>query len=339
MAKRKRKGCLGCFVVFVLLGIALFGAERFLNAPMPKGEGKFIRIKSDRKLDAALNQLEDQGIVRNWWSAWAFAFATRQAIIVKEGTYKVAPGMTVSEVIQALQKPERQMVRLPETNWARRSANLLEKAGVCTAAEYMELFEQPSEFQKDVSFDLSKAKTLEGYLYPDTYDLPPMLGAKGVIERQLANFEKRVLDGKPAPPNFRRALIIGSMVELEVMKDNERPIVAGVIENRLTKGIPLQIDAALLYGIQKWRALTFDDYRNIPGPYNVYTHKGLPPGPICSPTAKSIHAALNPAKHGYLYYVALPDGRHLFSATYAEHLQNIAKRKAAIAAIDKAKAQ
>lgn len=326
-------------VALVLLAAGTYFAERAFLAPMPAGEKRYVRFDTNLEFDSALARLQKEGFLRNSLATSIYARVTRQAALVKEGTYEFAPGMDADAILANLKKPVRQMVRLPETNWARRSASLLEKASVCTAAEYMELFAQPAQFQDEVSFDLSKAKTLEGYLYPDTYDLPPLLGARGVIERQLANFEKRVLDGKPAPPNFRRTLIIASMVELEVMKDNERPIVAGVIENRLAKGIPLQIDAALLYGIQKWRPLTFADYRNIPGPYNVYTNKGLPPGPICSPTDKSIRAAMKPAKHGYLYYVALPDGRHLFSATYPQHLQNIAKRKAAIAAQEKTKAQ
>jgi UPF0755 protein len=115
------------------------------------------------------------------------------------------------------------------------------------------------------------------------------------------------------------------MVELEVAKDEERPIVAGVIENRLKRKMPLQIDATLLYGIGKWRRLTFKDYKEIKSPYNTYTHQGLPPGPICSPTVKSIEAALHPATHNYLYYVAMPEGYHLFAETYKEHLANIKK--------------
>lgn len=339
MAKGKKKGCAGCLVVLALIGIGLYFAGSALLAPTVPGPKRYIRFATNTDFDQALSRLQKEGFIRSSLATSLYGRITKKAGPVKEGTYEFAPGMDADTLLAALQKPVRQMVRLPETNWARRSASLLEKAGVCTADEYMELFNQPSQFQDKVSFDLSKAETLEGYLYPDTYDLPPMLGAKGVIERQLANFEKKVLDGKTAPPNFRRTLIIASMIELEVMKDDERPIVAGVIENRITKGIPLQIDACLLYGIQKWRTLTFADYRNIPGPYNVYTHKGLPPGPICSPTNKSIRAAMKPAQHGYLYYVALPDGRHLFSATYPEHLQNIGRRKAALAAIEKAKNQ
>jgi UPF0755 protein len=119
-------------------------------------------------------------------------------------------------------------------------------------------------------------------------------------------------------------------VEMEVARDDERPLVAAVIWNRLAKKMPLQIDAAINYGIQKWRPLTYDDYKNVDSPYNLYRNKGLPPGPICSPTVKSVQAALNPAENGYLYYVAMPSGQHLFATSLDEHNRNVAKRRAAL---------
>lgn len=331
MAKRKRTGCWGVLAVLAIAGVVAYvGAQRTLS-PLPSGPNRHIRLDPAGSLEVVLRRLEKEKIVRNAWASNLYARLARKPATVKSGTYLLHPGMDTDALIAALGKPIRQMVRLPETNWAARSANLLEKAGVCTAREYMELFRKPQAFQDFVSFPLPKSGTLEGYLYPDTYDLPPLLGAKGVIVRQLRNFEKKVLGGKPAPKNLRRFLIIGSLVELEVARDVERPIVAGIIENRIKLGMHLQIDASLLYGIQKWRELTLADYRDIDSPYNIYRHKGLPPGPICSPTVKSIRAAMNPASHNYLYYVALPEGRHLFSATYAEHLANIGKRKAALA--------
>ncbi|HRK21103.1 MAG TPA: endolytic transglycosylase MltG [Fimbriimonadaceae bacterium] len=333
MPKRRRTGCWGAIVILLVgAGVAYVAGARALS-PLPSGPNRLIRLDPAGSLESVLQRLEREKLVRNAWATHLYARATRKAAPVKTGTYLLHAGMDSDELLAALGKPIRQMVRMPETNWARRSANLLEKANVCTAQEYMELFAKPQEFQDVVSFPLPKKGTLEGYLYPDTYDFPPLLGARGVIVRQLQNFEKKVLEGRDPPKNLRRALIVGSMVELEVARDAERPIVAGVIENRIKLGMPLQIDASLLYGIQKWRELTFADYRNIDSPYNVYRHKGLPPGPICSPTVKSIRAALNPANHNYLYYVALPEGKHLFSATYDEHLRNIGKRKAALAQI------
>jgi UPF0755 protein len=193
----------------------------------------------------------------------------------------------------------------------------------------MSLVNKPEEFKGVVDFPLP-AKSLEGYLYPDTYDLPPLLGAKATITRQLKAFQKKIWDAYHHPSNLHELVIKGSLVQLEAGRDDERPIIAGVIENRLKKGMRLQIDAALLYGIQKWRRLTFDDYKNLDSPYNLYRVSGLPPGPICSPSAKSFAAAKNPATHGNFYYVALPDGSSLFARTYDEHLQNIQNRKHAL---------
>jgi UPF0755 protein len=111
-------------------------------------------------------------------------------------------------------------------------------------------------------------------------------------------------------------------------------MVAGVIENRLRRGMPLQIDATVNYGMQEWRPLKVSEYRSVRSPYNTYLIPGLPPGPICSPTAKSIAAALQPARHDFLYYVAMPDGKSVFSRTYPEHLANVARRRAAIREIE-----
>nr|MBA3726968.1 endolytic transglycosylase MltG [Armatimonadota bacterium] len=124
------------------------------------------------------------------------------------------------------------------------------------------------------------------------------------------------------PQKMRAWVIIGSMVELEARQAPERPRIAGVIYNRLGKGMPLQIDATVAYGLKNKRRLLNSDYQ-IDHPYNTYKIKTLPPGPICSPGASAIKAAARPEKHGFLYYVAMPDGSHRFAKSYAEHLANV----------------
>ena len=223
-------------------------------------------------------------------------------------------------------------MRLPATNWAKRDANLLQRHEVCTADEYMAEVTHPQDHRTD--FPLP-AGTLEGYLYPDTYDLPPLLGAKAVVGRQLQAFRDKVWEPLGHPANLARILTVASLVQLEAGRDDERPVIAGVIENRLARGMRLQIDASILYGLGKWRRLTFRDYKEVDSPYNLYRHSGLPPTPICSPSVASIRAAIDPAHHNYLYYVALPDGHSLFAATYEEHKKNIARRKAAMVALGK----
>ncbi|CAN5458759.1 endolytic transglycosylase MltG [soil metagenome] len=302
--------------------------------PLKPGPSGFVRWNTPSRLGSIVAQLKVKGIIRNGDALRLYAFYKRVPSNVTSGTYEFHPGMTADEVLSELQKPIRQMVRIPETNWAQRTANLLEKKGVVVASEYMALVKKPAEFKSSVSFPLP-ADSLEGYLYPDTYDFPPLLGAHGVIERQLQAFDKKIWKGLGEPKDLDRLITEASLVELESGRDEDRPKIAGVIENRLQQKMRLQIDASLLYGIQKWRRLTFADYKNIDSPYNLYKVDGLPPGPICSPSLKSIEAALKPAKHDSVFYVALPTGETLFSKTYADHLKNIEKRKKAIADLQK----
>jgi UPF0755 protein len=329
--KKAKRLVVRILALFVLAAaVAGFWFYTQLKPLDPTGKTRYVRFDQSTGLIAALQRLESGKVLKSSTAARLLAKWQNTPKTVRVGTYLVGPGQSASEILRALQSPVRRMIRIPETNWAARTANLLAKQQLGTAEEYMALVKQPNLVKDDYSFPFP-SHSLEGYLYPDTYDLPPLMTASAVIHRQLDNFERRVWTGLGKPKNLHRAIIIASMVELEVARDEERPIVAGVIENRLAKGMPLQIDAAINYGIQKWRPLTYADYRSVDSPYNLYRHKGLPPGPICSPSIKSIEAAIKPAKHKYLYYVALPSGRSLFAETYPQHLANVGKRRAAIA--------
>jgi UPF0755 protein len=329
MRKLKRLGCL-FLVAFAVGGAGALWVFQGIR-PMPGGEPLYVRFESTTPIASVLETLKQKGVVREPLALRVYGFLYGKAKSVGAGTYKVKPGMTADELFVALGKSVRQMVRIPETNWAARTANILERHGVCTAAAYMELFRKPQEFQSEVGFPLPKVGTLEGYLYPDTYDLPPELGARAVIQRQLRAFEEKVWEPMNKPKDLHRLLTIGSLVELEVLLDEERPVVAGVIENRIEKKMRLEIDATVLYALGEWKALTRKEIRETDSPYNTYRVSGLPPGPICSPTVKSIRAAMNPAEHPYFYYVALPEGKHLFSESYEGHLANFRKRKEALA--------
>jgi UPF0755 protein len=299
------------------------GIEPVTENPNPQ----YVRFDRPTSLTSAIDRLAREGYLRNATATKAWARLRNFPAQVRAGTYQMDASLPADVLLKGLQTPIRQMVRLPEQNWARRTANLLQKAQVCTAEEYLKEVANPAKYAPDYPFPLP-ADTLEGYLYPDTYDLPPLLGAEGVVRRQLDNFRRRVWEGLDQPKDLRRTLIIASLVELEAKFDRDRPLIAGVIENRLKRGMRLQVDASLNYGIQKWRPLTYADYRNIPGPYNLYRVDGLPPTPICSPSLKSIEAARNPASHDDLFYVALDDGTTLYGRDYDEHLRNVRYQRA-----------
>ncbi len=333
MAKKKRGKKL--IPTLVLLALACVCALWFRGQLQPVSSAKgikkqYIRYEDPKRLSVVLKDLEQKGILRSSFATRILAIIQSRPNLVAAGTYQISPGMSASQILRELKTPYKLIFRFPETNWANRTAHLLQNNSIVDADEYMRLVRHPEEFKDTVSFTLPK-DSLEGYLYPKRYEVTPLMGAKAVIEQQLKEFQRTVWNGPERPKDLQRTLTLASLVQLEAGADRDRPMIAAVIENRIKKNMPLQIDACLLYGIQKWRRLTFKDYREIDSPYNTYKFKGLPPGPICSPDEKDIEAAMHPASNNNLYYVALPNGTTIYAETYPEHLKNIVKRKAAIA--------
>jgi UPF0755 protein len=173
------------------------------------------------------------------------------------------------------------------------------------------------------------APTLEGYLYPSTYYVRADATATDVVRQMAGEFEQRWKhrwDAVAAQRGMTRhdVVTLASIIEGEVRHDVDRRYVASVYVNRLERGMRLQADPTVIYALGARRRLYERDYRT-PSDYNTYLIDGLPPGPIGSPTEESIEAALHPARTSFFYFVARPDGLHVFSRTYAEHLRTIAE--------------
>jgi UPF0755 protein len=178
------------------------------------------------------------------------------------------------------------------------------------------------------------AKTLEGFLYPATYNLPRHPVATELTTEMVHKFKEewtRIRStGEIAPGEglAEKIVTLASLVERETPKPDERPLVAGVFENRLHKSMPLQCDPTVIYALEQIGqykgTLSAADLR-IDSPYNTYTHAGLPPGPIGNPGEVSLRAAMAPAQTEYLYFVANTQGGHFFAATLEEHNRNVAK--------------
>ena len=183
-----------------------------------------------------------------------------------------------------------------------------------------------------------EARSLEGFLLPETYSLPLGSSARDLVRTMARSFEaawRPEWDARLDTLKLTRLqlMTLASIVEGEARVDEEREVIAGVYHNRLRIGMALQADPTVQYAImletgsRKPRLYT-KDYR-FPSPYNTYLHPGLPPGPVNSPGRRSIEASLYPARVPFLYFVAMPDGRHRFSATYDEHLRNVAASRRA----------
>jgi peptidoglycan lytic transglycosylase G len=211
---------------------------------------------------------------------------------------------------------------------------LVDKKLIKTTKEFFDALDDPSFNRFEFVKNRPPGATLEGYLFPDTYTVPATTSVVAVIDLMLDNFDRRVpkgmRDALPEGFTFQQVMILASIVEREAAIDSERPMIASVYYNRL-RGIPplpLQADPTVQYALGQegnwWPELMPTDLQH-ESPYNTYRRSGLPPGPICTPSLKSIQAALNPAQSEYLYFVARGDGTHAFARTYEEHLQNVQK--------------
>lgn len=173
---------------------------------------------------------------------------------------------------------------------------------------------------------------LEGYMYPTTYVVPVGIKARDLMRIMAQEFVDRwrpEWDERLAELGMTRHEIVtlASIIESEVRYDPDRPYVSAVYHNRLKRGMPLQADPTVVYAHGRRMRRVWERNLRIRSPYNTYMNRGLPPGPISQPTDSSIVAALYPAPAGYLYFVAQPDGKHVFSASYAEHLAAIRRAR------------
>ena len=332
-AEKRRSPALWLIIaLFAAAGLALGGY--FVGAKLllehradPAGQAVVVNIPQGSGLKALADALYEKGVVDH---PRLFALAAKlkgSAGSLKAGEYSLSPAMSYEAILTALVRGRVLMhkVVVPEGFTMEQIAERLSTAGLADPERFLAACRDT-----DLIAHLGiKANSLEGYLYPDTYRFRRGLSesrlASAMARRFLAEWEK--LKPLAAKNGFdrNRAVTLASIIEKEVMKGSERPLVSAVYHNRLKKGMRLQADPTVIYGIKDFDGnLTKDDLKTDTA-YNTYTRIGLPPGPICSPGAASLAAALSPAKVGYLYFVAKGDGTHRFSTTYREHSRAVRK--------------
>lgn len=255
------------------------------------------------------------------------------------GDYQLQRGMSMDEILTALQsgRVKSNSVRLIEGWRIEEMAAAAEKQGAGTAAAFVAAAKAGS-YKFAFLSDRPKGSTLEGFLFPDTYDVPSNATAEQIIGFALTNFDQKVgreLWGQASSQGLSpyQRLIVASIVEREARMADERPLIASVYINRLKRNMRLEADPTVQYamGYQAktgswWKTpVALEEYSNILSPYNTYLNDSLPPSPICSPGLSAIRAAFDPAKTDYLFFLARGDGTHVFAKTFEEHQANIAK--------------
>ena len=258
-------------------------------------------------------------------------YATRRGLDrnIRYGTYLIRRGASWNEVLTALQEGQGivNRVTIPE-GWPLWEILPKLSSELLIPAESLEVAVRDTLLLQRVGAPLG-TETLEGYLFPDTYDFPGAVTARQAVELMVNRFEavwKPDWNARLTELKMTRhqILTLASIVEKEVRRGEERPIVAAVYSNRLRIRMPLQADPTVQYAQRKRPGRVLYRDLKVESPYNTYRRVGLPPGPIASPGLASIEASLFPAKVPYRFFVARPDGRHEFRTTYGEHLAAIA---------------
>jgi UPF0755 protein len=340
----RRTGILGAlarhpfriFAVVALLFVAWFLFELF-QPFHSTGSGRVaVTIPKGASVSEIGDLLDKKGVIDD---STFFQIRTRlegKSGNLYSGHFTLAHGMSYAAALDALSTPpvKRTLtVTIPEGYSRPQAAQLVEEDGVPGSYTRSTV---KSKYLNPAKYGGKGAKDLEGFLFPDTFELKPNAPVTDLVQLQLQDFKKRIkgVDMKYAKSKnltVYDVLIIASMIEREVAAANQRKLVASVIYNRLHEGMPLGIDSTIRFATGNYTKPLTESELAIDSPYNTRTNAGLPPGPIDSPGIEAIEAAAHPAKTGYLFYVTTPGacGKLTFAKSEAEFEAAVSKYNSA----------
>ncbi|MDO8649345.1 MAG: endolytic transglycosylase MltG [Candidatus Peregrinibacteria bacterium] len=324
--------------LLLFLALALVGGYLwYAHALSAIGDGetrKIVKIPKGASMQSIATQLKEEGVIR---SARAFSLYVRlhgEDSSLQAGSFVLRLSQSVSEIVETLTTGASEEISLtiPEGYTVKdidalvAGEGLAETGAILTCAQTCDF--SSFEFLPPRTDMAKRGGKIEGYLYPDTYYVSPAdFHPKFFLERLLTTFRHRVVEEKKAAidgsdRSLHAIITMASLIEEETRKAGERPIVSGILWKRFDNGIGLGVDAAVRYILEKpSSAITLDDLE-VDSPYNLRKYRGLPPGPIASPSLSSIEAALAPEESKYLYYLHGTDGVIRYAETNDEHNEN-----------------
>lgn len=311
---------------FLVVSLTAGAAAWLLLMPFGPSEETFVELAPGSSTLHIGRQLEAAGIVRSQYSYDLMRWWKRGTL--RAGEYRFDHPATLAEVYARIARGDvyTRAVVVPEGASIFEIAARVEQAGLGTRQQFLDAAVSETELVNDLD---PGAKSLEGYLFPDTYHFPRTAKPAQIAAAMVRRF--RVAAGQLGlMENAHAVVTMASLVERETAIDAERPLVASVLTNRLAKNMPLATDPAVIYGLElegQWRGAIYQSDLARNTPYNTYMHPGLPPGPVANPGIRSLRAAMNPTHTDYLYFVAAganAQGRSLFAATLDEHKKNVA---------------
>lgn len=325
----KRVVVISIVSVFLLtLGASFLVFRSFVQSPASEQKQEIVyEVAPGRSFSSVAKDLEKLGLVRNAAFFSLFARIRGEASKMKVGEYAFQTNMSPGQVMQVLMsgKSIGRNFTIAEGLNIFEIAELIEKSGFGTAAEFLSLVRNP-EFTQSLLGE--KAESLEGYLFPETYQVTKYTDLKtlvqSMVQRFLSVYAPLVEKAKVLGFTRQQVVTLASVIEKETGAPEERPLISSVFHNRLRKDILLQTDPTVLYakarkvGTMVEINITRADLK-MEDAYNTYYRKGLPPGPIANPGQAALEAALSPAPSEFLFFVSQNNGTHIFSKDYKSH--------------------
>jgi UPF0755 protein len=317
--------------ILVLAVLAAAAAAWLILTPYGPSSETMVQIPPGSSTLRVARQLEEAGVLRSRYEFYLLRWI--QHGVLKAGAYKFDHPATASEIYSRIARGDVYTIALtvPEGATIFDIATRVEQAGLGKKQDFLQAVVDRTNLVSD--FDPG-AKTLEGYLFPDTYRFSPPVSPEQMAATMVRQF-RVAAEQIGLKENVHQVVTLASLVEHETAVEAERPLVASVYANRLEKKMPLAADPSVIYGLQlqgRYRGTIYESDLQNDTAYNTYLHPGLPPGPIDNPGLPSLKAALHPAQSDYLYFVAAgnnPQGRSLFSATLDEQIRNVAEYRKA----------
>ncbi|WP_060794472.1 endolytic transglycosylase MltG [Clostridium perfringens] len=323
------------FIILLVINLAVFVVKynSIKQSPLQYNQADItFKVKEGESLNGLFERLNNENVLRSSFFSKIYIKFNNVEESIKPGTYTVNSDISFQDFLSVLTdgKVSEAKVTFPEGYTVEDIAKKLEESKVCTKDEFLKVVKEyplPSYIKPNNE----RKYELEGFLFPDTYAIPKGTTPKQIIEMMLNRFEGVINEiqselGITIPKEeYEKYVIVASMVEKEARDDSERAEIASVIYNRLQKGMPLQIDATVLYALGEHKDTVLYKDLKVDSPYNTYKIKGLPVGPICNPGKPSLLAAIRPAKTDYIYYLLNPsNNKHYFTNNYEDFL---AKKK------------
>ncbi len=324
MSKKKTAILIALFLGSLFLVLAGY-VHYQMNRPQKESQKKEVMVKIAPGTEFAeiKNKLQKKGLLHSPYLFSLWAQITGKSSRIQAGEFRLSTTWSQTRILDHLVSGQEVLykLRIPEGYTWWETADIVEESGLCSSKKFTQAITD-TNFLRELDIH---ASTPEGFLFPDTYLLPKRKenNARLVLSTLIRRFWETT-EGMWEGMDFsdiRAKVTLASMVEKETSQEGERRKIAGVLKNRLQKGMRLQCDPTVIYGIGpefggNLRKKHLLDRSN---PYNTYRHSGRPPGPICSPGLKSLKAAMDPQEHKYLYYVSQGNGTHKFSRTLREH--------------------